>query len=267
MTLDWVPAIRECCAHWADAPMLQQTFQALEAEFAADNDACIDCAKSIVEVVCRIIVDELDSPDLPFRPEEANPKFSKWVSAAVKVLKLGQSADQHVRDLVSAHHSLTNALGALRNDCGPTSHGKRAFVARLSSHHRRAAVLAADAIVALLHHAYLQSELNLSRTREPYERFAAQNAEIDAHCAFEAVEIDDSGLLAASIALPGARDRKEEPLLIEASVSELLFQLDRPAYVEALNAALSVQDAASFEIQPRADADDDVASLEEAGVS
>lgn len=263
MTVDWYPAIRECCVYWPDAAMLQQTFQALEAEFAADNDACIDCAKSIVEVVCRVIIDELDDPDLPFRPEEANPKFSKWVSATVKVLKLGQSADQHVRDLVSAHHSLTNALGALRNDCAPTSHGKPAFVARLSSHHRRAAILAADAIVALLHHAYLHSELNLARTREPYERFGAQNEEIDAHCAFGTVEIDETGLLAASIALPG----NEEPLLIEASVSELLFQLDRPAYVEALNAALSVQEAASFEIQPRADADDGVASLDEAGAS
>lgn len=262
MTVDWVPAIRECCTYWADAPALQQTFQALEASFAEDNDACIDCAKSIVEVVCQNIVDQLDDPDLPFRPEEANPKFSKWVSAAVKVLKLGRSADRHVRDLVSAHHSLTNALGALRNDCGPTSHGRPAFTARLSSHHRRAALLAADAIVALLHQAYVHSEPNLARTREPYERFGSQNDRIDAHCAFEAVEIDENGLFAATIALPG----EAEPLLIEASPSELLFHLDRQAYVEALNAALSVQEAASFEIRPRGDVDDDVASLDEAGV-
>ena len=30
MTQDWCPGIREACAHWRDAPMLQQTFEALE---------------------------------------------------------------------------------------------------------------------------------------------------------------------------------------------------------------------------------------------
>ncbi len=30
MTLDWCPGIREACAHWRDAPILQQTFEAME---------------------------------------------------------------------------------------------------------------------------------------------------------------------------------------------------------------------------------------------
>ena len=238
MTLDWYPAIRECCAHWPDAPMLQQTFEALEKSFGEDNDACIDCAKSIVEVICRVIIDELDDPRAPERPEESNPKFARWVSAAVKVLKLGRSADQHVRDLISAHHSLTNALGSLRNDCGPVSHGRPAFTERLSSHHRRAAVLSADAIVALLHQTYQQSSVNLSRTREPYERFRDQNDLIDKWCGYEAVEIDEDGFLAATVALPG----EEHSLLIEASPSQFLFQLDRTAYVEALNVARSAEE-------------------------
>ncbi len=29
MSLDWCPGIREACVHWRDAPMLQQTFEAL----------------------------------------------------------------------------------------------------------------------------------------------------------------------------------------------------------------------------------------------
>jgi hypothetical protein len=39
MTLDWYPAIRECCAHWPKAVMLHQTFEALEMSFEKDNDA------------------------------------------------------------------------------------------------------------------------------------------------------------------------------------------------------------------------------------
>lgn len=30
MSLDWCPGIRDACMHWRDAPMLQQTFEALE---------------------------------------------------------------------------------------------------------------------------------------------------------------------------------------------------------------------------------------------
>ena len=50
MTLDWCPGIREACGHWRDAPMLQQTFEAMERNLEQNNDACIDCAKTVVEV-------------------------------------------------------------------------------------------------------------------------------------------------------------------------------------------------------------------------
>ena len=86
MSLDWYPGIREACVHWRDAPMLQQTFEVLERTLEQDNDASIDCAKSIVEVFCRIIVDELDSPTQPVKPKAAAPDFGEWVGAAVRVL-------------------------------------------------------------------------------------------------------------------------------------------------------------------------------------
>lgn len=238
MSADWYPAIRECCAYWDGAAMLHQTFQAFEADFQNENDACIDAAKSIVEAVCLLIIDELDDPNEPQRPIQANPKFTHWVSSAVRVLKLGRSADEHVRDLISAHNSLATALGKMRNDCGPVSHGRPAFLDRLSQHHRRAAVLSADAIVALLHQAYLKADWNLSRSREPYEKFSAQHQLIDEHCAFLEAEIDEEdGQLAVKVALPGGAD----PLTIDVLPSSFLFHLDRPAYIEALNASLGVE--------------------------
>ncbi len=59
MTTDWCPGIREACSHWRDAPMLQQNLEALEQTLDQDNDASIDCAKTMVEVVCRVIVESL----------------------------------------------------------------------------------------------------------------------------------------------------------------------------------------------------------------
>ena len=239
MKVDWYPAIRECCAYWDGATMLHQTFQSFEAEFQNENDACIDAAKSIVEAVCLLIVDELDDPSDPKKPNEGNPSFTRWVSSAVRVLKLGSNADEHVRDLSSAHNSLANALGKMRNDCGPVSHGRPAFLDRLSQHHRHAAVLAADAIVALLHQAYLKADWNPSRTREPYEKFLPKHQMIDEHCAFIKADIEDDGLLAVKIALPGGAD----PLTIDVLPSSLLFHLDRTAYVEAFNASQSAPKA------------------------
>ncbi|MGZ8521456.1 MAG: abortive infection family protein [Candidatus Binatia bacterium] len=237
MTISWYPAIHECCAYWSDAPMLQQTFEALERNFNDGNDACIDCAKSIVEVVCRVIIEELDDPASPLKPAEESPDFGKWVSAAVRILKLGDVRHTSFQKLISQHHKLTTTLGTLRNDAGPVSHGKDGFIERLSTYHQRAAVLSADAIVAFLHQAYLEAEPNLARTREPYERFREQNALIDSWCVFTEQEIDDEGLLAVTIQLPN----DAESLNIETTPSQFLFYLDRAGYIEALNTARSAE--------------------------
>ena len=234
MTLDWYPAIRECCAYWNQAAMLQQTFEALEKSFIEDNDACIDCAKSIVEVVCRVIIDELDDPARPAKPPEDTPSFGAWVSAAVRTLKLGDVRNNAFQKLVSQHHKLTETLGTLRNGAGPVSHGRDGFIARLSVYHRRAAVLSADAIVAFLHQAYIESDINLAQTREPYERFETFNGLIDAVVSLQA-ETDEDGDLAVTIRLPGG-----DVLPITAPPSRVLYQMDRTAYIEALNAARSV---------------------------
>lgn len=234
MSLDWCPGIREACVHWRDAPMLQQTFEALERTFEQDNDACIDCAKSIVEVFCRIIVDELDSPIQPVKPKAAAPDFGEWVGAAVRVLKLGENQNTKFLKLVSQHHKLTTALGDLRNESGPVSHGRDGFLAKLSVHHRRSAVLSADALVTFLHQAYLEAQRDPVSSREPWERFDSFNQLIDANVGLELVT-DDEGNPELRVLLPGS-----DYLALNVPVSRLLYQLDRDAYIEALNAARSV---------------------------
>lgn len=238
MSLDWCPGIREACAHWREAPMLAQTFEALERTLDQDNDACIDCAKTVVEVVCRIVVDSFHSAQTPLRPIQDTPSLSDWLSAAVKALKLGDVRDEKFKKLVSSHHKLAKALNELRNEAGPASHGKEPYLERLAIHHRRTAVLSADAIVAFLHQAYLDSRLVPASSREPWERFADTNALIDAHVGL-AVETDDEGNLSLNFLLPGG-----DILPLQSEVSRLLYQLDRGAYVEALNAARGAAEAA-----------------------
>lgn len=241
MSLDWCPGIREACAHWRDAPMLQQTFEALEQSLAQDNDACIDCAKAVVETVCRVVIESFHTPQAPLRPVQETPSLSDWLNAAVRALKLGDIRDDRFRKLVSSHHKLADALNELRNKAGPVSHGKDPYLERLAVHHRRTAVLAADAIVAFLHKAYLDAQLDPISSREPWERFVASNALIDAHVGL-AVDAEDGDAPTLRFLLP---DGNELPINIE--VSRLLYLLDRDAYVEALNAA---RGAAAFAVAP-----------------
>jgi hypothetical protein len=248
MNADWYPGIKAFSAHWRHAPMLQQTFETLEREFADDNDACIDAAKGYVESACQVLIREIDDPNNPIRnwPDspirDSHPSFKSWVVAAVRLLALSEGRDDPFNKVISQHFTLTEALGKFRDLAGTVSHGKDGLTSKLSTHHRRAALLAADAIVSFLHQAYLEREPDPVRTFEPYERFEASNDIIDEFSTVRA-DIDEDGLLRATVVLPGG---EEIPLAIETS--RLLFGVDREAYKLVLTAcreakAAVVQDA------------------------
>ncbi|MCA1381462.1 abortive infection family protein [Bradyrhizobium sp. BRP23] len=221
--------------------MLQHTFKSLEREFSENSDGCIDAAKAIVECACRVIVDNLDNPTSPVKPAEENPAFGAWVSAAVRVLELSEVRDEAFKKLISQHHKLTTTLGDLRNKAGTMSHGKDGFIAKLSTHHRRAALLAADAIVTFLHEAYLERELDAVSSKEPYERFKTTNEIIDSLAGLRG-EMDEDGVPHLYIVLPGPHPREE--IELAAPVSQLLFELDREAYKLVLNACQEAKAAA-----------------------
>jgi hypothetical protein len=209
--------------------MLQQTLQALVQTFDEDNDACIDAAKALVESACRVIIDNLDDPSNPVKPTEANPSFGRWMSAAVRALGLGQERDESFKKLISQYHSLTTALGDLRKTAGMLSHGRDGFINKLSKHQRRAAILAADAIISFLHEAYLEHGPELVRTLEPYERFDRSNRLIDSRIRVDAQGDDEFVLVLVDIDLPSS-----DTISIAVEPSRLLFEFDREAYVAAL---------------------------------
>ena len=107
-------------------------------------------------------------------------------------------------------------------------------------HHRRAALLAADAIVTFLHEAYLEREPDPVLTLEPFERFAKSNAIVDEHTAIVA-EADEDGILRARVLLP-----KDEEITLTVEPSRLLFGVDREAYKLALNACRDAADRKTF---------------------
>jgi hypothetical protein len=245
MSADWYPGIKAFSAHWRHAPMLQQTFETLEREFAEENDACIDAAKGYVESACQVLIREIDDPNNPIRgwPDspirDSHPSFRSWVNAVVRLLALSEGRDDPFNKVISQHFTLTEALGKFRDLAGTVSHGKDGLTGKLSVHHRRSALLAADAIVSFLHQAYLEREPDPARTFEPYERFEESNAIIDELTAVRA-DLDEGGLLRATVMLPSG---EEFPLAVETS--RLLFGVDREAYKLVLNACREAKAAAA----------------------
>ena len=243
MSLDWCQGMREACAYWEDASMLQHTFQALETSLRDQSDASIDAAKGMVECLCRVIIDELDNPKSPLKPLKDDVPITEWISVATRLLKLSDIRHRKFADLIKHHNNLADSLRQLRNEAGPVSHGKDGFVRALTVYHHRAAILSADALVMFLHQAYLEAELDLIKTREPYERFAHFHGLIDEHVSLQA-DIDEDGALSVDVKLPSGDIL---PLRIDAS--RLLYQLDRDAYVEALNAARGAPAVAAVAIE------------------
>lgn len=248
MTEAWYPGIRAFCAHWYHAPMLQQTLATMEHEFAKDNDACIDAAKAIVECSCRILIKELDNPSAPQKPIKSDVHLSELLGTATRLLGLGETRDSAFARLIKEHNRLSDALRVLRNQAGTVSHGKDGFIEKLSVHHRRAAMLAADAIVTFLHEAYLEKEPDPVRTFEPFERFEKSNELIDHYSTFSA-EIDDDGILQAVVSLPTG-----DHIELAITASEMLFGVDREAYKLTANAC---RDAASLKYSEQIGNSDD----------
>ena len=250
MTEAWYPGITAVCSHWYNAPMLQQTLSTMEQEFTEGRDASIDAAKAIVECSCRILIDELDDPSAPLKPVKNDVPLAELLGLATRLLGLGEIRDRAFTKLIKEHNRLSDALRVLRNEAGTLSHGKDGFVEKLSAHHRRAAMLAADAIVTFLHEAYLEREPDPTRTQEPFERFKASSELIDRYSQLS-VEVDDDGVLQAVVSLPMGDDVE-----LAIQTSELLFGVDREAYKLAANAG---RETAREEDSDQAESSDDEA--------
>lgn len=208
--------------------MLQQTFEALEQSFLSESDASIDAAKGLVECACRVLIEEMDDPEAPKKPTKSDAPLAELLGLATRMLKLGEIRHRAFSDLIREHNRLADSLRVLRNEAGTVSHGKDGFITKLSLHHRRAAVLAADAIVSFLHEAYLEREPDPARTLEPFERFAESNALIDAHSAivFDGKNSDEAeGIFRVRVLLP---NDEEISLILEPA--RLLFGVDRDGY-------------------------------------
>lgn len=237
------PAIIEFCTHWPDAPMLQQTFRALEKSYNDGNDACIDAAKGLVECACRTLISELDDPSNPIKGwknspiKNSHPTMSNWVTATILLLKLSVDKNSPFNKLISQYHKIAEELSNFRNEHGPLSHGKYGFLSVLTNYHRDGALLAANSIIGFLHYSYLSIDPDIINTHEPYSFFDRNNNLIDEFSFFDKLSIDEvTNTINVKIVLS-----KDNIYELSLTPSELLFGVDRQIYKEILNSVTTLK--------------------------
>jgi hypothetical protein len=252
---DIAPAIRAACERWPDAANLQQHYRDLARAWEEEGSSVIELTKSFLECVCWTVLNELSAP----KPDTSTPTTSELLSCVLDALGLrNQRGVGPLGKVISGHNKLAEGLNELRNQDGSVAHGRDGFLDAISTRHARVYLLSADAVVALILSAYDGKEPNLRTTREPPERFRHLNERIDAGCALDAeVDLEDGVLV---IRVQAGAQTPEEAIELRVPPSELLYQLDRQAYVSVLEALGGI--APADETEEEAEAFEPVAEVE-----
>jgi len=232
---DIAPAYRAACERWPDAPNLQQHYKDLARTYEENGSSLIELTKSFLEAVCWTVISELGAKP----PDSSRPTTTELLSCVLDALGLrNQRGVGPLGKVISGYNKLAEGLNELRNQDGSVAHGKDGFLDAISSRHARVYLLSADSVIALILSAYDGKEPNLLTTREPPDRFRHLNERIDAGCALDA-EVDiDEGVLVVRV-LAGAQ-ASDEAIELRVPPSELLYHLDRQAYLSVLEALREV---------------------------
>jgi hypothetical protein len=225
---DIAPAFKAAATRWPDAPNIQAHYADLASTFESNGSSLIELCKSFLEMVCITIVTELGK-DLP---ASSRPTTTEYLGCALDALGIrNQRGSSALGTILSGYNKLSNGLSDIRNQEGSVGHGKDGFIDAISERHARVYLLSTDAIIALLLQAYDGVEPSILKTREAHSRFSHHNERIDAATQVEA-KVDEDGVVELSFRAGTLADGFD----IRVPASELLYYLDRQAYVDVLDA-------------------------------
>jgi len=237
---DIAPAFRAAANRWPEAPNIQAHYADIASTFENNGSSLIELCKSFLETICITIINELGG-NAP-----ANGSTTDYVVASLDQLGLRNTRGASAFDKVlSAYNKLADSLTIVRNQEGSVAHGKDGFVDAISDRHARVYLLSADTIIALLLQAYDGVEPYILKTREPHNRFSHHNERIDSATQVEAW-VNEDGVVELSFRAGSL----EDGFNIRVPASELLYYLDRRAYVDVLDALRGITTEAEEESVP-----------------
>jgi hypothetical protein len=229
----FVPQFHRARERWPEAPTLAQHYTAVVESYQGSSHDIIASIKSFIECVCRTILGEFGKP-----APASNSTTTYLLGEALKALGLENSRGASKLDeVLGAHNKMADALSFMRNNYDPGAHGKDGFLDTLTTNEHRAYIVTADSILALLLAAYEGTEPDLRYTREPYEKFVRFHNRVDRAVSVEAWVEGDGDIETLVVKLRTAT--LPEGFQIRLEPSELLYAVDRTAYVELLASSVT----------------------------
>jgi hypothetical protein len=159
---------------------IEQQIISIEDAVAKNPGLTFDLAKTLIESVCKTILDERN---VPFDAKDDLPKLFRLTTRSLPFLPISAAGEAEVR------HSLARTLGGLhtavqgvcelRNSCGFASHGTDRPRPALETVQALLAAESADAVVGFLHRSHRQDRLPTSDRRLRYEDNPEFNASVD----------------------------------------------------------------------------------------
>lgn len=230
--------------HWPDAPNLSHCYWEIVTCYAGSSHGLVEQVKAMLESVCITILEEFGKP-MP----SATPSTTELLVEALKPLGLRNTRGASKMDKVlSGYNKLSDALSEMRNENGPVAHGRDGFLEALEADHARAFLHTGDAILGLLLNALEGREPDLSKTREPYERFPHHNTRIDRSVGVDAA-IDFDGDVPI-VLLTFTTGGSAEEIEVKVEPSRLLYGVDRSAYIEILGTTATELPDQEVEAEP-----------------
>lgn len=204
--------------------MIAQQVQAIEDAIDKVPDFAFDLAKTLIETVCKTILEDLGRPA---DPKWDAPKIMRETTTFLSMLPPDHSnaakARESLTKALNGLHTTVQGLCELRNDYGLSSHGRDGFSARLDLRQATLAAQAADTIVSFLYRVHRDALVRTPGARVYYEDHADFNESFDRD--------NDTIRLGELELLP----------------SRVLFHTDREAYKVALDDYLAEQEGATRE--------------------
>lgn len=224
-------------ANILDGPIVElidQQVRAIEDAIERVPDFAFDLAKTLVESVCKTILEDIGRPA---DPSWDAPRIMKETTTFLAMFPPGNpdaaKVQETIKKTINGLHTTVQGLCELRNDYGLASHGRDGFSARLELRQATLAAQAADTIVSFLYRIHRDAVMQTPGARVYYENHADFNEAFD-------------------------RDNETVRLgKLELLPSRVLFHTDPEAYKAALNDFIAERNDTSNGTDP-ADAGDGV---------
>lgn len=171
---------------------IEKQVESLESAVLNNSGLAFDLAKTLVESVCRTVLNERS---IGFEGKDDLPKLFKLVTGSIQFLPPAVSKESQVRKSIektlSGLNSVLQGICELRNQCGFSSHGSENSRPELESTQALLAAEAADAIVGFLYRIHQQDRFSAATRPLNFNDYQEFNQSVDdLHGTFQIYNIE-----------------------------------------------------------------------------